>query len=66
MGMMGLPAIITLSITAWDYFFPKEAVLRVYSYFSPSFGYLLLSYAIPTPKLTLTLTFTAGNEKQIG
>ena len=29
MGMMGLPAIITLSITAWDYFYPKEAVLRV-------------------------------------
>ena len=27
--MMGLPAIITLSITAWDYFFPKQAVLRV-------------------------------------
>jgi hypothetical protein len=28
MLMMGLPALITLSITAYDYFYPQEAVLR--------------------------------------
>lgn len=28
MLMMGLPALITLSITAYDYFYPHQAVLR--------------------------------------